>query len=385
LNNNDYGEQISGMPYKLRKMKHIDIRDSEQFYKLLRLSLRLTQEFPVDVSAETWRRLYQTAVRQSLVGICYQGVCLLPEGSKPPVEIAMQWASEAESIRGLNELLYQEAARLTRKFAEKGRRTAILKGQANARLYPDKYARQPGDIDIWAEGGRESVLALLPNHEKPSYHHVHLPANENGVVVEVHFRPSSGNFNPITNRRLQRWLEREILSASMVEEGFCVPSVRFALVMQLAHVQRHFLASGLGLRHVCDYYWLLQNSTAEDLRVVAGLLKEFGLHHAAGALMWVLGEVLRLDKTLMLSVPDSYRGKWMLREMMTGGNFGWYAQRQQYGLLRRVYESKRRHLWLMKFDLWEVLWMEIIYWKTIVQTLPTRIRYRTLSLRDIPR
>jgi hypothetical protein len=27
------------------------------------------------------------------------------------VEIAMQWASEAESIKGMNELLYQEAAR----------------------------------------------------------------------------------------------------------------------------------------------------------------------------------------------------------------------------------------------------------------------------------
>jgi hypothetical protein len=385
LNNNDYGEQISGMPYKLRKMKHIDIRDSEQFYKLLRLSLRLTQEFPVDVSAETWRRLYQTAVRQSLVGICYQGVCLLPEGSKLPVEIAMQWASEAESIRGLNELLYQEAAQLTRKFAEKGRRTAILKGQANARLYPDKYARQPGDIDIWAEGGRESVLALLPNHEKPSYHHVHLPANENGVVVEVHFRPSSGNFNPITNRRLQRWLEREILSASMVEEGFCVPSVRFALVMQLAHVQRHFLASGLGLRHVCDYYWLLQNSTAEDLRVVAGLLKEFGLHHAAGALMWVIGKVLHLDSSLMLCEADSYRGEWMLREIMAGGNFGWYAERQKHNVFRRVLEGRLRHLRLMPFDFWEMLWLELRFWKAVVVTLPIRIKYRTLSLRDIPR
>ena len=56
LNNNDYGEQICGMPYKLRKMKHIDIRDSEQFYKLLRLSLGLTQEFPVDVDAYGWLR-----------------------------------------------------------------------------------------------------------------------------------------------------------------------------------------------------------------------------------------------------------------------------------------------------------------------------------------
>ena len=360
------------MPYKVRKLKYMNLRTDEQFYKLLRLSLRLTQEFPVDVSAETWRRLYQTAVRQSLVGICYQGVCLLPEGSKPPVEIAMQWASEAESIRGLNEQLYQEAARLTRKFAEKGRRTAILKGQANARLYPDKYARQPGDIDIWTEGGRESVLALLPNHEKPSYHHVHLPANENGVVVEVHFRPSSGNFNPITNRRLQRWLEREILSASMVEEGFCVPSVRFALVMQLAHVQRHFLASGLGLRHVCDYYWLLQNSTAEDLRVVAGLLKEFGLHHAAGALMWVIGKVLHLDSSLMLCEADSYRGEWMLREIMVGGNFGWYAKKNLNFFQSRM-EFLTRGLRMMRFNFREMIWRNLRLWSYLILTIPKRI------------
>ncbi len=360
------------MPYKVRKLKYMNLRTDEQFYKLLRLSLRLTQEFPVDVSAETWRRLYQTAVRQSLVGICYQGVCLLPEGSKPPVEIAMQWASEAESIRGLNEQLYQEAARLTRKFAEKGRRTAILKGQANARLYPDKYARQPGDIDIWAEGGRESVLALLPNHEKPSYHHVHLPANENGVVVEVHFRPSSGNFNPITNRRLQRWLKREILSASMVEEGFCVPSVRFALVMQLAHVQRHFLASGLGLRHVCDYYWLLQNSTAEDLRVVAGLLKEFGLHHAAGALMWVIGKVLHLDSSLMLCEADSYRGEWMLREIMVGGNFGWYAKKNLNFFQSRM-EFLTRGLRMMRFNFREMIWRNLRLWSYLILTIPKRI------------
>jgi hypothetical protein len=62
----------------------------------------------------------------------------LPEGSKPPVEIAMQWASEAESIKGMNELLYQEAARLTWEFEEKGHRTAILKGQAIVRTLPTR-------------------------------------------------------------------------------------------------------------------------------------------------------------------------------------------------------------------------------------------------------
>ena len=52
--------------------------DDEQFYKLLRLSLGLSQEFPVGIDAEAWRRLYQMAVRQTLVGVCNQGMCLLP-------------------------------------------------------------------------------------------------------------------------------------------------------------------------------------------------------------------------------------------------------------------------------------------------------------------
>ena len=86
-------------------------QEGQHFYKLLRLSPGLTQEFPVEVDADGWRRLYQTAIRQSLVGVCYQGVCLLPEGSKPPAEIAKQWASEAESIQVMTELLYPEAAR----------------------------------------------------------------------------------------------------------------------------------------------------------------------------------------------------------------------------------------------------------------------------------
>ena len=111
---------------------------------------------------------------------------------------------------------------------------------------------------------------------------------EDSVKVEVHFRPSSGNFNPLTNRRLQRWLERESLNTTSVEQDFFVPSIKFALIMQLAHIQRHFLAEGIGLRHICDYYLLLQNSTAEARQEVAAELKAFGLRHIAGALMWVL-------------------------------------------------------------------------------------------------
>lgn len=357
----------------------------ELFYMLLRLSLGLAREFPDGVSADDWRRLYQMAVRQSLVGVCYQGVCQLKDNHQLPMEITMQWTCEAEMVKGLNQLLYQEAARLTNEFAEKGRQTAILKGQANARLYPDKYARQPGDIDIWIAGGRKSVLALIDGQKASmAYHHAHLPKNENGVEVEIHFRPASGHFNPITNRRLQHWLEQEIQHTELTPEGFYVPSVRFALVMQLAHIQRHFLGEGVGLRHVCDYYWLLQNATNDDLQCVSEQLRRLGLHHTAGALMWVLAQVLQLPEHLMLCQPDGFRGEWMLREIMAGGNFGRYAKRAQLGLWRRFVQGKRRRLQLMRFNASEMLWQELFYWKRIVCTLHTRIKLLSLSLRDYP-
>ena len=371
----------------------------QPFFALLRLAMT-GEQFDSVPTAEEWSEFYQMAGIQSVTGVCFTAFPRLPKAQQPPVELMVRWMGEAEDIRRMNELQNQEAARLTRLFTEAGRRPAILKGQANARLYPDRFARQPGDIDIWVEGGKKSVVALIMElglatelgstsvDGKPtaSYHHVHLPPTKDHIVVEVHFRPSSGNFNPFTNRRLQRWLEQEIGSSCQpVDEGFNVPSVRFALMMQLSHIQRHFLVVGIGLRQICDYYWLLKNSTEEDRREMASHLGSFGLRFTASALMWVLHEVLHLDEDLMLCPPDSYRGKWMLREIMAGGNFGHHAGREKHGTLRRVMEGRLRHLKLMRFDFWEEFWVEVKFCKAVITTLPTRIRYRTLSLRDIPR
>lgn len=244
-----------------------------------------------------------------------------------------------------------------------------------------------GQVDGRSRGYSPNERVAEPGVGKAtdSYHHVHLPPTKNHISVEVHFRPSYNN-NPFTNRRLQRWLEHEILSASPVEEGFCVPSVRFALVMQLSHIQRHFLrGGGIGLRHLCDYFWLLKNATEEDRRAVASVIKAFGLRYTAEALMWVLGEVLHLEEEKMICQKDSYRGEWMLREIMAGGNFGHYSERRQHGTIRRILEGQLRRLSLMRFDFWETFWVEIGYFKAVIQTLPTRIRYRTISLADVRR
>ena len=333
---------------------------AEKFYRLLRLALCQAQDFSVELSDDEWNWVYDVAVQQTLVGLLHYGVTLLPENKKPPLDLLIQWAYAASNIREQNEKLNSEATRLTRLFADQGCRTAILKGQANARLYPDKFCRHPGDIDIWVEGGRVRVtkllqqMGLMKNAISFSYH-VSSKDKENGLVVEYHFKPSSGRANPIANMRMQKWLNQELQNLELSEYGFYVPSLRFDLIMQLAHIQRHFMESGIGLRQICDYLILLQNSTIEDRKVVSSLLRKFDLHNMAGALMWILSEKFGLEDERLLCPPDAVRGSWMINKIIEDGNFGYYSRKNKKNGWNYVVENSRKNLWLIRFDFLDFL------------------------------
>lgn len=360
----------------------------ENFYKLLRIACGSDEPF-AKVSDGEWFSIYDEATHQMVLGVVYSALRKLPRDVQPPMEIMFQWASEVENIKGFNELLNGEAARYTQMFAEVGMRTFILKGPANARLYPDAFSRQPGDIDIWVEGGFKKVHAALKNlgftKGYVASHHIHLPTDGKGVIVEVHFKPSSGNWNPISSIPLQKFLKAELDDAILVPEGFYVPNMKFALAMQLAHIQRHFVNGGVGFRQLMDYYILLKNSTEEDRGAVTAHLKPMGLWHIAGAVMWLLQTVFKLERNFMLCEPDEFRGKWLLDSVLEGGNFGHYGAEEKMNFVRRWFKKRIFIFHRMKFDAWEVLWSAIRYWPQFVKDIPFRIKSRKLSIRNVPR
>lgn len=387
----------------------------EHLFTLIRLAFGAGEgecaNFNVE-TAEEWSFLYSLASKLSVVGIAYAGVCKLPKSSQPPLELAFQWASEAEAIRGHNRLVNDEARRLTELFAGEGRRTAILKGAANARLYPDKFMRQCGDIDIWIDGGRDSVIGLLRRlglmepepqaiagrkmtYEEKfaeakrmlgtdfSMHHVHLAHDAAAVTVEAHFRPSSGNLNPFTNKRLMKFLNDEISKTELVPEGFYVPSLKFALAMQLSHIQRHFTAGGIGLKQITDYYVLLLQAGDSDRQAIANNLSRFGFLRVARALMWVLGHIYGLGRERMLCAPNEDLGRRMLEVILVGGNFGYYSKVEAKSAIPRWFARRWRAIKFCPFSPIEVFWAEVAYWRTFARTIPIRIRLRKLTIRDM--
>lgn len=365
-------------------MKNYDL-----LFKLLRLALNVNEDAVASqqIDEEKWERLYEQADDQTLLGIAYAGVMKLELGKRPSLSMMLQWESDVEMIRGWNKLLCEECVRLTQFFKARGFASAILKGQANARLYPDPFLRQPGDIDIWVGGGKEKIIELLKKENllQASFemgHHVNMVSSAPDVDIEVHYKPSSGNMNFFSSRRMLKYLNKEIECSELATEGFFVPSIKFALVMQLSHILHHFIKDGIRLRQLVDYFVLLRASTEMDRCEVSALLKSFGLYRIAGAVMWLLQEIFHVDKSLLLCKADVSRGKKLLCEIMRNGNFEHCVDVRKKWIFWWLNKRKKslRHL---GFDPMETLGAEVYYWASFMRNLSLRIRLRKLSLRNV--
>ena len=365
---------------------------NDALYALLRIALDpecSPSFFTYELNASEWETVHLECLRHQVVGIVFRAVNLLPKNQQPPLRIIFQWASEAELVRGQNKMLYEEVARLTQLFDARNRKTAVLKGPANAILYPDFFIRQIGDIDLWVDGGRKELVSLLrdlkfdfDNDDMLSTHHVRSCFGKNNISVEFHYKPSSECDNPFTNSRMHVYLNNKIKNAERVQEGFYAPSIDFALIMQLAHIQWHFLENGIGFKQLVDYYILLSRSTQNNRLEVASKLKSFGLWKMCGAVMWIMEHVFGLVPEKMLTKPDESRGRILLAEINAGGNFGMNPQKQDHShcfvswLKRRMRTAR-----LFPFDPVNVFWHEIGYWKAFVRYIPCRIKMHRISVR----
>jgi hypothetical protein len=322
------------------------------FFVFLRFSMDSTAVPREDFRDMDWKGLFAFARKQALVGVLFDGIRRLPKEMAPPEGILLQWLSASEQLRKQNIRLNAEAVRVWTKFAGDGLAGCILKGQGNALLYSDVYARMPGDIDIWVwpvssgldvnkgggldrsvglRGRRDRIIRYVhrfTGNTKLWYHHIGFDSAR-GVPLELHFTPCTMNALWY-NRRLQRWFEKnaEAQFSNFVDlpDGagrVAVPTSAFNSIYQLSHIYHHFFDEGVGLRQLMDYYYVLTRGKQEwDGEEYARQLWYLGLYHFAGAVMYVLSVVFGLRDDRMLVPVDRKRGQLLLSEVLGGGNFG---------------------------------------------------------------
>ena len=400
---------------------------SSAIFLFLRYSLGDKVDLSMVVANMDWRQLYSFATKQTIIGICFDGIKRLSEEypeelKKNPIErdLLMTWMGVSQQIRRQNMKVNGVAAKLYSMLREDGHRCCILKGQGNALMYPNAYSRNPGDIDVWVNASREQITEYAKKHFElgDDIRYQHIETSVDGVPVELHFFPCTMN-NPIYNARLQKWFKRNadlqcsnVVSLSDGIGEIAIPTTAFNVVYQLTHLYHHFFDEGIGMRQIIDYFLVVndfsknvfldnksskitpplftlkEGSTAfpkplspqgtgdvtapsrcsEPLRskdggpskvspdcagwdrrgvsgdiasdasvisafttdssastalvVVQREQKYLGLWKFAGAVMYVLKEVLGLSEDKMIVPMDEKRGKLLLAEILDGGNFG---------------------------------------------------------------
>lgn len=332
----------------------------EQFLALLRLSLHPSDVMsPVLLSGDIdWDGIFNLAKAQSVLGVAFPGVMICKQrGDSCDIPCMInenlfdKWYGLTVMLKQRNDYLTRVSSKIYSKFNAVGFGACILKGQGNALLYrcnsggddvETELIRTPGDIDVWvmpngvaaiAEGRRrvlEYVHELFPEAAE-AFLHIKFPVPVN-AYVEVHYVPIMDAV-PWRNRRMMRLLEECAADCfgNITSAGFAVPVKPLNGLFQLYHIRRHFIKEGIGMRHIIDYYFLLKSMTEDERKETWRLLCDFRCRRFTAALMYVVSALTlskdAADSALLLCRPDENTGRYLLKEILCGGNFGQHDER----------------------------------------------------------
>lgn len=309
-----------------------------------------------------WNKLYDFSQKQTLTGVLFEGIKRLPKEAAPPQKLLFRWLCESEALRKHNMVMNRATAYIYNKVSAAGYRSCILKGQGNALMYPNPHTRTPGDVDVWVSTSREEIrkLASLLTAEsngvigEESLNHIEMVVK--GIAVELHSTPAIMN-NPIHNHRLQVWLRRnaDAQCSNMVALNddvgeVAVPTSTFNAIYQLFHLYHHYFYEGIGLRQIVDYYYVMLNVECGIMNYeLQRDLKRLGLWRFAGAVMYVLREVMNLPAERMIAPVDEKRGMLLLEEILSGGNFGKYDHNHKDSVVGHNIQRLLRDLRLVRY------------------------------------
>ena len=406
------------------------------FFELIQVSLGTRICLSHMPSEDEWGELYKMAKKQSLMGICFAGVqktlSSYPSHSTSPGEDSinsfdyaqdgrqpytinlpemdyLRWMGMAAKIQQRNEVVNRQCVELQAKLAADGLKSSILKGQGVASLYGEhlRELRQSGDIDVYVPCGMQKALEYVNGmYGKCEYDYInaHVPVYQD-TEVELHWRAQAMT-NLFLNRKLQEWFKSPKVQSSILggkavlADGseLVVPSVYFNAFYILLHCYHHMFESGLGLRQLMDYYFVLweldkkafgETASVKNKKNIVDLFEQFGMLRFAKGVMWIMAHVFANTSTgsaqatnvnanpnFFLGIePDEKEGRFLMNEVMQNGNFGHHDER-----VKKVGNGKMSELWRNVQHNWhlashypsELLWQPVwlayhFIWKRMIK------------------
>lgn len=281
--------------------------------------------FPL--TEEEWKTLYKIAVSQTVEGVIFDGVQQLPLTFLPPKALLLTWVVRVNKIENTNALMDNCINEQVSFFNKMDVNPILLKGQGIASYYPNSNHRVCGDIDWFFANKNESrsIESFLRNKIK-----VYRSTSESvnyvwrSCDVENHTKLFDV-FNPFARYKLTK-IEATFLKNKIKKHNYYVLPPNLNIIQVNLHILKHLLSFGIGLRQFCDSAILYASLEGEyDKKWLYNVYSDLGVLKWTHALHDLLVNYLGLSpSSLPFSMDERYSSKWMIADVLSTGNFGFY-------------------------------------------------------------
>ena len=309
----------------------------EAFFTLLRGGLEEKDiEYPLILSEKEWEDIVYLASTQTVTGLVFRGVSHLPDGNDIPGQVLMKLMKKADGIARASARISEIRTRLDKVFNAEGLRPVVMKGPEVATFYLHPELRECGDLDLYFPGSAfDKAVSTISSLG------IGIMKSPDGSVRYL--------FDGI-------WIDQHRRYYDLRRRGLPeVPSPYATLLMLSAHILKHCMTSGVGLRQICDMavaYRSLEGSYSKP--VLAGIYSSAGLEQWNRLLASFLSAHLGCNSHPYS--PDSLPPPDPLMDIiLEGGNFGHHADgradAEKSSALRRKTDTVRRILKRLPFSL----------------------------------
>lgn len=272
----------------------------------------------VNLDRDTWVKLFNLSKKHDLAHLI--GYALKNFENKPDEDIQKAFEREMNTALFRYVKISYDLEAISNAL-EKAQISFIpLKGSAIRKYYPEPWLRTSGDIDILiADSDVEKTKKLLS--EELSYTYVsewdyevsfHTPAKTH---IELHH--TLKDENEAINKVLSGVWER---SAPVAQASFCYEmSDEMFYFYHIAHMAKHFVNGGCGIRPFIDI-WVLNNNCEFDKQKRYALLDEAGLLPFAKA-------AEKLSEVWLGNEPHTSLSEQLEQFILSGGTYGTVANR----------------------------------------------------------
>lgn len=355
----------------------MDIRHKDIFFQLLRIGLwgKETLLLSQPLAEADWIKIRAYAINHTLEGLIYDSFSYLEEDQLPPQSLRIKWTVRVDQIERHNSKMNEVIAAQYTSFTKQGLKPILQKGQGIAACYKVPQHRISGDIDWYFEDQGYAQAREILKDKKVEFQDTagfSLDYDWKGIHIEHHKKlfdirsPLKSNLLKKLENSYKNQQQELTINATSIK--LLAPELQ--LLQVNAHILKHLITFGIGLRQLCDSARLYAHvSTQIDPQALKNIYRAAGILDWTHLLHQILVNYLGLPKeSLPFPYPDNCDAGWMMDEIWYSGNFGQHDERFKDGKISviSVHPEGAYRMWLnfkryLRYAPQEVLFFPIVH------------------------